>query len=168
MKKGLTLMEVIVAIFLLTLGILFVFTLVLQPFSFSGTPELKSIALYLAEEGLDLVENIRNGNFIQDRYSPSSLGYDYGLKNCSQGCKIDYTMIKNQNPILPTDNLNQHLNLDSNGFYSYQPGTETPFSRKIEISISGNEMIVTSIVSFSWKGTSHTVSVQRKLKNYLP
>lgn len=161
-------MEVIVAIFLLTLGILFVFTLLLQPFSFSGTPELKSIAFYLAEEGLDLVENIRNGNFIQDHYSDSPSGYEEGLRNCSQGCKIDYTMIRNQNPILPTDNLDQNLNIDSNGFYSYQPGIETPFKRKIEISVSQNEMIVTSTVSFSWKGISHSVSIQRKLKNYLP
>lgn len=160
-------MEVIFAIFLLTLGILFVFTLVLQPFNFFGTPELKSIALYLAEEGVDLVENIRNGNFIQDHYSNSPSGYDKGLESCKSGCKIDYTMIRNQNPILPTNNLDQPLSLDSNGFYSYQSGTQTPFKRKIEISVSGNEMIVTSTVSFSWKGISHSVSIQRKLKNYL-
>lgn len=161
-------MELIVSLFILTIGILFVFNLILQPYSFYKAPELKSIALYLAEEGLDLVENVRYGNYIQDIYS-SVEGYDNGLNNCGSGCRIDYTMLQDQNPVLPMSGLNDCLNLDSNGFYSYQPGTSTSFSRKIEISVDEDTdtMTVTSTVSYSWKGTSRVVSVQRKLRNYL-
>src|SRR3989344_6798261 len=63
--RGFTLVEVIVAIFVVTVGIGGVFAF-LQSTLFSGiTLENQLIAPYLAQEGVEIVRNIRDTNYVR-------------------------------------------------------------------------------------------------------
>lgn len=65
--KGFTLIEVIVAIFVLTIGVLGVFQVVQNITFFSQINSSKLVATYLAQEGIELVRNQRDSNWVAGR-----------------------------------------------------------------------------------------------------
>jgi len=130
-SKSFTLMEAIVAIFVITTGIVGVLGLVTQTIASSTFSKDKLIAAYLAQEGIEIVRNIRDTNWLNNLTWDTNLDLgdfqaDYSSSNltsCSAPC--DYGS--------PGTNL-QFLKIDG-GFYKYSPlGTETKFKRKITIS----------------------------------
>jgi len=63
-NKGFTLIETVVAVFVLTIGVLGVFTVV-QNITFSSQlNSSKLTATYLAQEGIELVRNQRDSNWL--------------------------------------------------------------------------------------------------------
>src|SRR3989338_10456135 len=64
-EKGFTLIEVIVAVFVLTIGVVGVFALVNQTMAASSILTSRLIAAYLAQEGIEIARNIRDGNFLE-------------------------------------------------------------------------------------------------------
>ena len=76
-QKGFTLLEVIAAIFVLTLGISGPFALVEQLLVSASLAQDKLLASYLAQEGVEIVRNIRDSNWI-DPSSPAP-DWDNGL-----------------------------------------------------------------------------------------
>jgi prepilin-type N-terminal cleavage/methylation domain-containing protein len=67
MKRGFTIIEVLFAIFLITLGIGGAFGLIQRSISDVAFLEHRMIALTLAQEGAEIVHAIRNSNFIAMR-----------------------------------------------------------------------------------------------------
>lgn len=63
--RGFTLLEVLVAIFLLTLGIGGSFALVSQAAVSSQLTVARLEAAYLAQEGIELIRNTRDANFLK-------------------------------------------------------------------------------------------------------
>lgn len=65
----------------------------------------------------------------------------------------------------------QKLRIDASGLYQYSVGTETPFDRRISIDtrmVGGRPdiMEVTSVVTWSERGRTRTVTLQDKLYNW--
>ena len=76
-KKGFTLLEVITAIFILTVGVGGALSLMNQTLSTASIIEQRLIASYLAQEGIEIVRNIRDTNWLQSRDpNKSSPWYD--------------------------------------------------------------------------------------------
>jgi len=170
-QESFTLLEVIGAIFLITVGIVGVFSLITMTLSSATYSSDKLIASYLAQEGIEIVRNIRDTNWLEGGTNP----WNEGLvtTDCSTGCRADYTYSSTTDPTLPPYN-NEYLNIDGNGYYSYSAGTPTSFQRKITISkeeyppASGKYDKMTVQVEVSWqeKGKPYSVPAQENLYNW--
>jgi len=123
-SQGFTLLELLTVIFILSISLGAMALTTTKVINYSNYNKSKLIAVYLAQEGVELVRNLRDSNWIQGNdwlesfpTCPSS--------NPSQWCEIDY----NDSNLIINDRF---LKLDSaTGVYSYDSGIETQFKRKI-------------------------------------
>ncbi len=175
-KKGFTLLEVIVAIFILTVGVGGSFALIQQTLFTATMAQSRIIAAYLAQEGIEIIRNIRDNNWLEQRESPPLPLWNEGLNSCSPPsscCEADNeTDTPSSYPPLTTitgcafDDLS-YLNIDSNGFYSYSHGEQTKFKRKIFIErISADKMKVVVIVEWQDRGKIHQIEVVEHITNW--
>jgi hypothetical protein len=130
----------------------------------------KLIATYLAQEGIEIVRNIRDTNWTEAALG----GWDEGLTNCSSptSCQADY----NDSDLIPYDN--QFLTMDTPyGFYNYGLDSNTKFRRRITIQgedLDGaspdpslNERLrVTVTVSWNEKGKDYSISAWENLYDW--
>ncbi len=159
---GFTIIEILAAVFVLTVGMIGVLTVIQQTMAYGEILNERLIAIYLVQEGIEIVRNIRDGNWLE----PAS-SWDADLT--AGDWEGDWTM---------TDSLDSYqdrnLKID-NGFYKYSlSGTSTPFRRKITISDKLNldgqpgddQMKVTVTVSWQARGATSSISAQEELYNW--
>jgi len=157
-QGGFTLMEVIIAIGIITTAL--VVSVALITFSLSGIRGGKSkiIAAGLAQEGIEIVRNIRDSNWISGKRSPSNWRDDLGAGYW----RVQY----NQASLLSFSNT--PLKIDSNGFYQYNSGSTTKFYRRIGIEYIGNNQIkVVSEVTWQEQGRNQNLQLEDRLYNWL-
>jgi prepilin-type N-terminal cleavage/methylation domain-containing protein len=140
-KKGFTIIEGLVAVFVITVAALIAYGSSQQVISYSRQAGDKFIAAYLAKEGIELARNVRDSNWV-------GVGnWNDGLTGCSAGCEAD----RNNSPVFSTwSGTGNFLNLVG-GYYDYSAGTATKFKRKISIDDMGtaDQLRISSLVS--WK-----------------
>ena len=82
-QKGFTILEVIIAAFILVVGIGGAFTLIQQNLSVASISKNRLIAINLVNEGLESVRGIRDSNFIAILKSVPAINWDdNGIKDC--------------------------------------------------------------------------------------
>lgn len=147
-SSGFTIVELMIAITLMATGIMAIYALVPQGIKTSVVNTDKYLATQLAREGIEVVRNIRDTNWLEQMESPTA-AWDEGLTGCAAGCEVDYTTPAVKDPVLTAYGAGRYIKVDGNGLYNYTAGTDTRFKRKIEIiPISGN-LQVKSVVSWS-------------------
>jgi len=149
-SAGFTLIELFMAIFIMTTGIMSVYALIPKAIESSIVNTDKYIAIQLAREGIETVRNIRDTNWIEELDSPTAV-WNEGLLNCALGCEVVYNMPEQQDPALPAYGAGRFLRIDSNGFYKYAVSSgdkETKFKRKITITPIANGL--ETIVAVNW------------------
>ncbi len=137
---GFTLIEMIVSIFILSVALVGIFSAFYVVTILTSSSSDRLTATYLAQEGMEIVRNMRDTNWLNmDANSSPGATWIDGFKagECSStGCEADYeTGTTNQNyPMAPW--AGKYLYIDSNYFYGYNPNHATPtkFKRKIIIS----------------------------------
>jgi GxxExxY protein len=144
-EKGFTLIELVIAIFILTFAVIGVYnafsTIVVVTYGASD----RFTAAYLAQEGLEIIRNIRDNNWIKIN------NWATGLTGCTEGCEADYnTTGTTTSPLTPYGTEGNNLKIDGNGFYNYTNGTPTKFKRKITIIPQGINVLKVS-VSVTWE-----------------
>jgi len=156
-QKAFSLLEVIIAIFVIVIGIVGAVNLISYSISSVAVAKSQIIATELAQEGLEIVRNIRDSNWLAD------ITWNSGLNTCASGCRVQY----NNSELLALGG-NPVLNINSNGFYLYDiTKPETLFRRKITIiSISAYEIKVVSEVDWSQRGRSFNVNAEDRLYNW--
>lgn len=166
-NKGTILVEVILAISIITVGLLAVLRLLSNSISLNKTVSNQLVATYLAEEGIEVAKNILDANVIK-----IGLGNDPQFNNSNQWNKnftpgdyeIDYQSQTLEN------NQNRFLFFDQNtGRYSYDPaGSETIFRRRIDIDRIGNdELRIAAKVDWAGrKGATSTVVLEDHFFNW--
>jgi len=155
MEKGFTILEVIVAIFVITAGIVGVSGLITQTIGSVTISSQKLVAAYLAQEGIEIVRNIRDTNWLEEAAWDDGLGVGYW--------EGDYDDTQNLTSWVDPGNF---LNIDVSGFYSYSAGTQTKFKRKITI---GSGPILDSLnvkVEVLWKEKGETYQVEAQENLY--
>lgn len=151
-EKGFSIAEVILSVFILSVGLTAVVALVSSSMRSSFGNRDVIIASQLAQEGVELVRNIRDNDFIQN---PSDVFIHFPASDSD--CRIDSSYSSGN---IDCGSLDFSLKLN-NGFFVHGVGTETTkFSRKVYIS-GTNQRIVTSIVL--WDGASSFPSVDGNL-----
>lgn len=158
-KKGQFLVESIIAIGIITFGLLGLLALLSSSISLNRVVSDRYLATYLAGEGIEVVKSIVDANIINGR------PWNSGISNGS--FEVEY----NSNALQA--NQNRYLNFNAGTFtYSYQPGgSATPFRRMINIVIpSGSEIRVTSNVTWITRGIraggNLSLSIEDRLFNW--
>ena len=163
-NKGFSLIEIIVAI-----GVIisvFIGSIALISFTISSTrvARSKTMAIGLAQEGLEIVRNIRDNNW---------LNYKRKVSNWRDGLSFGDWRVQYNNPALISF-VNAPLQINTSGFYGYNGiagfsgGTDTPFSRKITLEYIGNNQLkVISEVTWQERGINNSVKAETRLYNWL-
>lgn len=169
-NKGFTLLETMIAIFVISVGLVGVAAIIFQIFASASISSNNLIASYLTQEGIEIVRSVRDGNWLEERTSANL--WNEGLTVCgATGFIVDYNHSYGPNqidPVFPCYN-NQFLNIDANGFYSYASGSLTRFQRRITISegpIIGQSINVRVEIFWSERGRNHRFESQANLYNW--
>jgi len=140
MVWGFSLLEIIIAVFVVIVGLLGTYGVFSRMISQTSSISSRLTAIYLAQEGIELVRNIRDGNWIEGENWDSGLADGLAIGE-SKDYIIDY-----DDPGL-SDFEDKFLNLDANGFYSYNPSAgTTKFKRKITITKIGVDELKVSVM----------------------
>lgn len=152
-NKGFSLLEVIIAIFVITIGITGAVNLINFGISSATVSKSQIIATNIAQEGMEIVRGVRDSNWIEDVNWNDGLGAG------------DYRAQYNSRDLLTFSDI--PLRIDSSGYYQYDTGIDSLYYRKITINtISAIEIEVTSEVSWSERGRSHAVSAKGRLYDW--
>ncbi len=158
-SRGFTLIEVIIAIVVLTIGVLGTYALVSRVVSATSLSVSQLTASYLGQEGLELVRNVRDTNFLRIRQAESIL-WTNGLLGCASGCEIDYNdagFVSYQDRFLKA----------TGSFYAYDSGQDTKFKRKITITQpSANALEILVKVTWQERGNAREIQAADKLYNW--
>lgn len=185
LRRGFTLLEVIIAVSLIMIGLTATLFLITKTVSQMSVFPSELIAAYLTQEGIEIVRNIRDTNWLEQKVDLSN-PWDEGLVppdiDCSvTSCRADYTATTTTNPPHPTfstvgGGIVATLKFDSSsGFYNYTSGDLSKFARSIKIvpvdldlPLDGvNDVLeVTVTVTWSEKGEPYSHTAQEKLYNW--
>ena len=157
-KNGFTLIETLITIVVVSVGVLGSINLINNSFGLATIAKNKLIAADLAQEGFELVRNIRDVNYLRN-----NTDWLQGLGSCMSPnwCMIDYSVGDSSLPqIAPADsNQGQVCYSQSSGYYSIgcslTPGNFVNFRRVLQITpigaLGGGAKII-SRVSWQEKG----------------
>ena len=139
-----SLIETLISVFLITVGLLATVNLISKSMAESVDSRNQLIAGELAQEGIELVRNIRDNNWASGNTSFEN------FSKCAFGgssiCGIDKT------GSFITAGTPYRLYLDSNNFYINSGTTATKFRRKLIIADDGVNKKITSVVT--WNNTA--------------
>jgi hypothetical protein len=89
-SRGFTFIETLIALFIVMVGISSFYALINQSLSYTRSSSFTLMASYLGKEGIEIVKNIRDSNFLNVHYTDTGSWTD-GLLGCAGGCNADYT-----------------------------------------------------------------------------
>ena len=148
---GFSVLEVVMALFIVTIGVLGVASLALQNLQVQYINKNVLIAAQLAQEGLELVKNVRDQNWL-------ILGNSWDQDLVNDGTyAIDYQGRSSINSVVNLiSEAGARLYLDSNGFYTHTvTATSTNFSRLITVAQQANYLDINCTVRLAERGQSH-------------
>jgi len=151
-KTGFSMIGVIVALFITSIALVSILGLVTAALKSSETSEMKLIALGLAQEGIEVVRDMRKANLDWDDWYTAAASGDYRLQHDSASL-----IAFSETP----------LNIDSNGLYQYDTGSSTPFYRKITLSkLSADEVRILVEVKWQIKSAWNYLKIEDHLWNW--
>ena len=141
-NKGQLLIESLIGISLIVVGLLGVFSLLSQSLGLRRVASERYVATYLAAEGIEVVKNIIDTNYLNTG-TPWNQGISAGG---------DYEVEYNSASLQSFQNRSFYYHPES-GLYDYNAGNSTLFKRKISIvPISSEEARVNSRVDWVTRG----------------
>lgn len=140
-KRGFSLIESLVAITVLTVGVSSALASLYQSIGLAPKIRNKAVAAHLAQEGIELVRNIRDNNWMLG--NAWNIGLNEGIVGTVVSGCVQY-----DNNIFEGPCASSILKINAGGYYVHDLGSNTIFSREIKITnISATEMKVESIVN---------------------
>jgi len=165
-EKGFSILEVVIAIFIITMGLVGVLSLVIQNLQVKYINKNGIIASMLAQEGVELVRSRRDGNWEN--------GLDF-----KQGIIGDGTYAIDAENIIDVDggidNANARLKYNSGGYYCHGAWISegacnqgnSPFFRLITVTDNGVYLDVQARVRFKKGNNSYDYVAETRLYNWL-
>ncbi len=150
MSKGFTLIEMVIVLFIMSVAIVGVYSAFSLMIILSTDAFDQLQAAYLSQEGIEVVRNIRDSNWLNG-FGVDPQAWVFGLADdstdCSAGCELDYTTAPLEaRYLLPFSSGGNPLNIDQDGFYSYSTVNTVPtkFKRRVTITqLDANAISVT-------------------------
>ena len=160
---GFSLVEVIVSLFIIVTVLIGAMTLISSITSTGGMSASKLIAANLAQEGIEVVRNIRDLNF-------GANGWDDWYASIS-GVN-NYLAQYNDPDFRAWQDIPLKYN-STTGLYGYDAGVDTPFAYKRKIiltknpsGVNDNEIKVEAVVSWTEHNRPQTLTVEDRLWNW--
>ena len=168
--KGQSLLEVMIALTMLTVGFLGIASLLAQSFFLGRAISNEAVATYLASEGIEIAKNLID----HDVYAHlASMGPGWNFCFGAGGdFQLDYATVNCSN--LPLYDSANHLNLDpATHRYSYQEtigSAATVFTRDVRVTVPNvNEIVVNAIVRWSTGPlASQSINLEDRFYNWHP
>lgn len=160
-KKGFTLIEVITVLFVISLGMVGVLSLIVQNIKSQSLNKNTLIAYQLAQEGVELIRQVRDSNWINARGWRHDLDHDTYY--------MDYLdSVPHEVPSFGHVHYQGALEQDASGFYRnvLVSSSASIFSRLIEIDNNGNGILITSSVYWTDHGREYVYSLEAKLYDW--
>jgi Tfp pilus assembly protein PilV len=196
LQSGVTLVESIVSIAILSFAVAGPMTLAAHSIKASGAARAEMIATHLAEEGLEIVHSMRDNASADDNSAGKTAWMTNVFTTCDStfGCVVDPTShstsnVWNTTAPLPLQECGGecgnasivYVN-PSTGLYRQQfsgtlgaPFVATPFRRTVFLKGIDNpatpvrQVRVTSVVTYpGYGGTTQTISISEDLYNWFP
>ncbi len=176
---GFTLVELLVAISILSIAILATFTAISNNLRSSNFSQDQTTAYFLADEGIEFVRNWRDTNGIANTHAYATGGNVLWLTGLAQAsgdpcygtgkfCTVDVSQNlvstcssdASSCPLLHRDTLS--------GLYGYTSSwSNTNFKRSISIVVnSATEVTVSSIITWTTNGVTKTYTLSEVLENW--
>jgi prepilin-type N-terminal cleavage/methylation domain-containing protein len=158
-SPGFTLVEVLVAMALLTTALVPAFVLATNAVSLSTTIRNSLIASNLAQEGAEITRAMRDANWF------ASVPFQTGLDVCSAGCAVQFDSTVPITGAL----VASPLRLDPvTGLYQYSTGNPTLFTRSVTVTaVSPQELRVVSLVTWRERGIDKSSEVEYHLYDWI-
>ncbi len=165
MEKGFSLIEVITAIFILTVGVGGSFSLVYQTLSTVYDVRSRLTASFLAQEGVEIVKNLRDAAWLESRAATSTSWLTY-LGEGEGDYELDYSTTDLTDRALGANDDPTYLRVDNDGFFNYSSGDVTHFTRKISLSSTTNTVDVIVLVNWEVGGRDHDLEIKETITNW--
>ena len=163
-QKGFTLLEVMVAIFVITVGVIGVLSALQRATSATFVSSSRLEAIYLAQEGIEIVRNIRDTNWLNE-----GVVWDSGLPTSPPDYRVDY---RNKS-LFDVECEGIYLKIDGEFYECSSESGPKKLQRKITIShvdLDGDgepdKMSVSVTVEWEERGENFQVRVQENLYNW--
>ena len=169
LHRGFTLIETLFAILIFSAALISLLTISGKGISATNEVKNETTAYYLAQEGLEVVRNIRDSQFITLTSGGSGTWTDgfLGTPDCAApaGCYVVYS--SGAIPALDAVSGQSADIYSNNGEYA-NTGTPTGFSRVISVQpgLTTDEYIVSSRVTWQAKTIKKEVTLQTLLKKW--
>ena len=160
-QKGLTLVEALVALLVLSFGLLPALAVLSSSTRIAVLIENNLIAANLAQEGVEVVRSLRDANWFAVPARP----FDTGLQgNWIVQWDTSWNSLNLPQPV----GSNPSLKFDpATGRYNYSTGLNTNFKRAVSVVMTANpcgcELIVVSRVDWPQRGIMRTINVEAHL-----
>lgn len=161
MNNGFTLLETIVAVGLIIVGLVAALGLITTSLFYISNIQDRLVAANLIAEGIEVVRNIRDNNWLQNPLDRSK--WNIGLNNG------DYQVAYDSIPPLSVYSDSAILLDPNTGLYSYASGSiTTPYKRKVSITNlpNGYEMQIISTITWQRRGITYSSSAEDHLFNW--
>ncbi|MCX6757404.1 MAG: prepilin-type N-terminal cleavage/methylation domain-containing protein [Candidatus Nomurabacteria bacterium] len=175
-SKGFTLVEVLVAISIFTFSVLALLVILSQGISSTNSAKQKIIGTYLAQEGIEYVRNARDNYML---FSINGTWSDFTSTKIIpcfliDGCSFDDTITTPSlvvfSPCVSSGSAENQCELyvNSNGKYHYinNGDSDSGFNRSITAVINGDELTITSKVTWLQGSGAQSVSFTENLFNW--
>lgn len=147
-RSGFTLVEIVVVLFIISLGLIGVLTLIIQNIQSQSYNKNNLIAYQLAQEGIELVRKVRDSNW------KAALPYNTNLADGEY--YMDYQDATPQNGSGPTSFI---LKNDTTGFYIHDTaGVSSGFSRKLIIENLPGGQSLRVVAEITWYNRNQVYS----------
>lgn len=162
-EAGFSIVEITVVIFIISVGLLGVMALNTRNLQVQNINKNDLIAAQLAQEGLELVRNIRDTNWLKGDDWKSGVGIGTNSDIVQDG---DYTIDYAGN-IVDIDGIdNAPLSINGSGFYDHGVGASSPFFRLISVVDQIDSLNITCTVRWRERGRVNDYKAETVLYNW--
>lgn len=158
-RAGFTLVEVMVALTIIMVGIIGAYALVNQSLALANNASMRLTASYLGKEGIEIVRNIRDSNYL-NIYHNDAGSWEDGLLGCAGGCGADYTMLA-----LDPSYANLPLRFDGD-FFNYAAGEVAAYKRIITVVPFADHLEVGVEIKWNIGGRANSMVVREDIYNW--
>ncbi len=153
---GFTIIELIAVVFVVTVGLVGIYTVSSQITAYTTLSFSNLTASYLAQEGIEIVRNIRDTNWLE--------GSDWNTGLSANDYEADYNSNSGD---LSSYSSSHYLNIEyGSGLFGYGAGDPTKFKRKINITSEGDVLKISVTVSWQEKMTPYSITAQENLYDW--
>ena len=183
-NRGFTFIETMIALFIFTMAVLAMMSIMSKGISDTGYAKRKLIAAYLAQEGVEYIRNLRD-TYILYNASSSQAGWNAFVTRVTttadcdggNGCYFNDQALNFSDLTQPIVDIAVAtcgsscptlLYNSATGRYNYTAGESSGFSRKISVILTNaNEVKILSTVSWTEKSRTYQIISSEVLFNWI-